>query len=77
MRGRLPYGHRCREAALAERGEVDAALGVAAAAGRFAEDDLLAIMRHRAAGAPSAELIVADGAHSVQPGTADWEGFGR
>ncbi|MBA3573513.1 MAG: hypothetical protein H0W37_00710 [Pseudonocardiales bacterium] len=77
MRGRLPYGHRCREAALAGRGEVDAALGVAAAAGRFAEDDLLAIMRHRAAGAPSAELIVADGAHSVQPGTAAWEGFGR
>ncbi len=36
--------------ALAGRGEVDAALGVAGAAGRFAEDDLLAIVRHRAAG---------------------------
>jgi hypothetical protein len=64
-------------AALVGRGEVDAALGVAAAAGRFAEEDLLAIVRHRAAGAPSAELIVADETHSAQPGTAAWEGFGR
>ena len=64
-------------AALAGRGEVDAALGIAAAAGRFAPDDLLAIVTHRAAGAPSAELVVADQAHSAQPGTAAWEGFGR
>lgn len=35
-------------AALAGRPEVDAALGVAAAAGRFADHDLLAIVRHRA-----------------------------
>jgi hypothetical protein len=46
-------------------------------AGRFAEDDLLAIVRHRAAGAPSAELVVADETHSAQPGTSAWEGFGR
>jgi len=64
-------------AALAGLAQVDAALGVAAAAGRFAEDDLLAIVRHRAAGAPSAELVVADEAHSAQPGTSAWEGFGR
>jgi hypothetical protein len=64
-------------AALAGQAEVDAALGVAAAAGRFAEDDLLAIVRHRAAGAPSAQLVVADETHSAQPGTAAWEGFGR
>ncbi len=64
-------------AALTSRAEVDAALGVAATAGRFAEDDLLAIVRHRAAGAPSAALIVADETHSAQPGTAAWEGFGR
>jgi hypothetical protein len=64
-------------AALTSPAEVDAALGVAAAAGRFAEDDLLAIVRHRAAGAPSAELVVADETHSAQPGTAAWEGFGR
>ena len=47
-------------AALTGRAEVNAALGVAAAAGRLAEDDLLAIVRHRAQGAPSAELVVAD-----------------
>jgi hypothetical protein len=64
-------------AALVGTGEVDAALGVAAAAGRFAEEDLLAIVRHRAAGVPSAELVVADETHSAQPGTAAWEGFGR
>ncbi|MGH3864716.1 MAG: hypothetical protein ACRDQ4_01035 [Pseudonocardiaceae bacterium] len=62
---------------LAGRGEVDAALGVAAAAGRFAEEDLLAIVRHRATGAPSAEFVVADEAHSAQPSTAAWEGFGQ
>ena len=64
-------------AALAGPSEVDAALGVAAAAGRFAEDDLLAIVRHRAAGASSAQLVVADETHSAQPGTSAWEGFGR
>ena len=64
-------------AALAGRDQVDAALGVAATAGRFAEDDLLAIVRHRAAGAPSAQLVVADETHSAQPGTSAWEGFGR
>jgi hypothetical protein len=64
-------------AALVRRGEVDAALGTAAAAGRFAEQDLMAIVRHRAAGAPSAELVVADETHSAQPGTSAWEGFGR
>ena len=64
-------------AALAGRAEVDAALGVAAAAGRFAEDDLLAITTHRAAGAPTAQLVVADETHSAQPGTSAWEGFGR
>jgi hypothetical protein len=64
-------------AALTSRDEVDAALGIAATAGRFAEEDLLAIVRHRAAGSSSAELIVADETHSAQPGTAAWEGFGR
>ena len=64
-------------AALAGPAQVDAALGVAAAAGRFAEDDLLAIVRHRAAGGASAQLVIADESHSAQPGTSAWEGFGR
>ena len=55
---------------------VDAALGVAAAAGRFAEGDLLAIVHHRANGASVASLVVADEGHSVQPGTSSWAAFG-
>ncbi len=55
---------------------VDAALGVAAAAGRFAEGDLLAIVHHRANGASIASLVVADEGHSVQPGTSSWASFG-
>ena len=63
-------------AALVGAGPVDAALGVAAAAGRFAEGDLLAIVTHRANGASVATLVVADDAHSVQPGTGAWATFG-
>jgi hypothetical protein len=55
---------------------VDAALGVAAAAGRFAEGDLLAIVHHRANGASVAALVVADEDHSAQPGTSSWASFG-
>lgn len=62
-------------AALVGAEAVDAALGVAAAAGRFAEGDLAAIVAHRAAGAPSAELVIADEDYSVQPGTGAWAGF--
>jgi transposase len=64
-------------AALVGAAPVDAALGIAAAAGRFADGDLLAIVEHRANGASGADLVIADEAHSVQPGTAAWKGFGR
>jgi hypothetical protein len=63
-------------AALVETEPVDAALGVAAAAGRFADGDLLAIVHHRANGASAAALVVADEDHSVQPGTSAWATFG-
>lgn len=63
-------------AALVGTGPVDAALGVAATAGRFAEADLLAIVTHRANGASIAALVVADEHHSVQPGTSAWATFG-
>lgn len=56
--------------------QVDAALGVAAAAGRFAENDLASIVTHRATGAPSADLVIADESYSAQPGTAAWASFG-
>jgi transposase len=64
-------------AALLGMEQVDAALGVAAAAGRFLEGDLLAIVQHHAAGASAAELVIADEQHSIQPGTSGWAGFGQ
>jgi hypothetical protein len=62
-------------AALVGTEAVDAALGVAAAAGRFAETDLLSIVEHRAAGVAGVDLVHADETHSIQPGTAGWAGF--
>ena len=56
---------------------VDAALGTAAAAGRFAEGDLLAIVDHQAAGSSAAAFVIPDEDHSAQPGTGAWATFGR
>ncbi|WKK24478.1 IS21 family transposase [Streptomyces olivoreticuli] len=64
-------------AALVSAAEVDIALGLAATAGRFDEGDLMSIVQHRRHGARPADLVVADEAHSVQPGTSAWAGFGR
>lgn len=63
-------------AALVGADDVDEALGIAAAAGRFADGDVAAIVRHLATGATGADLVIADEAHSVQPGTGAWAGFG-
>lgn len=62
-------------AALVGVDAVDAGLGVAAAAGRFAEGDLAAIVEHQASGATTADLVIADEAHSAQPGTVAWANF--
>jgi transposase len=64
-------------AALVGGERVEEALGMAAIAGRFGEGDLVSILDHIEAGRGGLELIRADEAHSVQPGTASWEGFGR
>ncbi|MEN8654809.1 IS21 family transposase [Streptomyces sp. 21So2-11] len=64
-------------AALVSVAEVDLSLGLAATAGRFAEGDLMSIVQHRRDGARPADLVVADEAHSVQPGTSAWSDFGR
>lgn len=59
---------------------VDDALGIAAFAGRFADDDLVSILEHRRAEETVMETfaaVLADEAHSTQPGTSAWEGFGR
>jgi sarcosine oxidase gamma subunit len=63
--------------ALVGVGEVDIALGLAATAGRFAEDNLMSIVQHRRHGSRPANLVVADEAHSVQPRTSAWADFGR
>ncbi|MGW8885933.1 hypothetical protein [Streptomyces sp. NPDC055749] len=64
-------------AALIGPAEVDLGLGLAATAGRFAEDDLMSIVQHRRHGTRPADLVVADESHSVQPGTSAWADFGR
>lgn len=56
--------------------EVDRALGTAAIAGRFAENDLLRILTYQA-GRDSAEHTTrASEDHSLQPGTRGWAAFG-
>jgi hypothetical protein len=64
-------------AALVGTPVVDRALGMAALAGRFGEGDLASIADHLERGRPLSELVAADEAFSVQPGTGAWEGFGR
>ncbi|WP_431883444.1 IS21 family transposase [Micromonospora gifhornensis] len=54
---------------------VDQALGVAALAGRFADNDLIRILAHHA-GADNGEAIRASETHSLQPGTSAWARFG-
>lgn len=55
---------------------VDEALGLAAIAGRFAEDDLASILDHLDARGTPIEVVHADEAHSAQPGTGSWGRFG-
>jgi transposase len=55
---------------------VDAALGLAAIAGRFADGDLPSIIDHLAAERAPGEVVIADETHSAQPGTAGWARLG-
>jgi hypothetical protein len=52
------------------------ALGHAAVYGRFAERDLAQILAHQAAAAPGGTRHAGPD-HTLQAGTAAWEGFGR
>lgn len=54
-------------AALVGTDEVNHVLGITAAAGRFAEDDLAAIVRHLGTGTTDTCLVIADENHSAQP----------
>jgi transposase len=56
---------------------VDHALGLAAMAGRFADDDLAAICDHLASEGPATDVVIADEDHSVQPGTSGWAALGQ
>jgi hypothetical protein len=56
---------------------VDDALSRAAMHGRFGDGDLASILAHLASAAGDGSLSRAGEAHSLQPGTASWEGFGR
>jgi transposase len=56
--------------------QVDRALGTAAIAGRFAENDLIRILTHQIGGAGPAEPSRAGETHSLQPGTSAWSNFG-
>ncbi|HET6291881.1 MAG TPA: IS21 family transposase [Kribbella sp.] len=55
--------------------EVDRALGIAAFAGRFAENDLMRILTHHT-GRDTGEPSRASEDHSLQPGTSAWSNFG-
>jgi hypothetical protein len=54
---------------------VDRALGTAAAAGRFADGDLRAILDHQRHGS-AVEPRRASETHSLQPGTGGWARYG-
>ena len=63
-------------AAVAGAERVDAALGLAAIAGRFADGDLASIIDHLAAEREIGGLVTADEGHSAQPGTGGWARLG-
>jgi hypothetical protein len=64
-------------AAVVGAAQIDQALGLAAITGRFADDDLPAIVDHLAAVGQAGEAVTADEAHSAQPGTSSWAALGR
>lgn len=53
--------------------QIDAALMLAATAGRFEDGALVSITDHLSAGGRQLELVRADEQHSAQPGTGAWE----
>jgi transposase len=63
-------------AAVVGAGKVDAALGLAAIAGRFADGDLASIIDHLGAEGAIGEVVIASEEHSAQPGTSAWSRLG-
>jgi hypothetical protein len=69
-------GRAVELAAVVGAGRVDAALGLAAIAGRFADRALASIIDHLAAEREIGEVVRADEAYSAQPGTSGWARLG-
>ena len=63
-------------AAVVGADKVEAALGLAAIACRFADGDLASIIDHLAAERDTVGVVLANEAHSVQPGTSGWARLG-
>jgi hypothetical protein len=76
VRIRAKMAHAVELAALLGDELIDTALDMAAEAGRFADGDLASIIDHLAAERAPGEVVTADEAHSVQPGTAGWARLG-
>jgi transposase len=55
---------------------VDEALGLAAIAGRFGDNDLAAVLDYLSRSGPAGDMVAADEAHSAQPGTSSWAALG-
>ena len=77
QRVRSKIAHAVESAALVGEQLVDRALGIAAAAGRFADDDVISIVDHLAAGGSPDAAVPVDETHSAQPGTDARKEFGR
>ncbi len=73
QRIRTKMAHAVELAAVVGTAQIDAALMLAATAGRFDDGALVSISDHLAGGRPQLELVRADEQHSAQPGTSAWE----
>jgi len=76
VRVRAKMARAVEFAAILGADRVDQALGLAAAAGRFGEADLGAILDHLALNGDPGDVVHVDETHSAQPGTGSWGRFG-
>lgn len=80
QRVRSKMAHAVELAALVGADTIDRALGLAAMAGRFDDGDLVSILdriRVEDAAIEAFAAVIADEAHSTQPGTDSWKALGR
>jgi hypothetical protein len=77
VRIRAKMAHAVELAAVCGARRVEAALGLAAIAGRFADGDLASICDHLDSTGTATDVVIADDQHSAQPGTSGWERLGQ